>query len=92
MKLAETVTFGGSGLDRAAHLRGDPVALETALLNPDARAILFWRDKPMLAGAACDQLARLPLDHLILQQAGPLRVSGSKPATPSQPASGLSVL
>ena len=72
MKLAETVTFGGSGLDRAAHLRGDPVALETARLNPDARAILFWRDKPMLAGAACDQLARLPLDHPILQQAGPL--------------------
>ena len=34
MKLAETVTFGGSGLDRAAHLRDDSAALEAARCNP----------------------------------------------------------
>ena len=72
MKLAGTVTFGGSGLDRAAHLRDDSAALESARCNPDARAILFWRSKPLLTGETCDQLVRLGMDHPILQLAGPL--------------------
>ena len=72
MKLAETVTFGGSGLDRAAHLRDDSAALEAARCNPDARAILFWRSKPLLTGETCDRLVRLGMDHPILQLAGPL--------------------
>ena len=72
MKLAETVTFGGSGLDRAAHMRDDSAALAAARCNPDARAILFWRSKPLLTGETCDQLVRLGMDHPILQLAGPL--------------------
>ena len=48
MKHAETVTFGGSSLDRAGEIRTDTVAVETALQNPDARAILFWRGKPFI--------------------------------------------
>ena len=41
MKLAETVTFGGSGLDRAAALRG------TARATPheQSRTIVLWRGK-----------------------------------------------
>ncbi|HEV8033645.1 NAD(+) diphosphatase [Yoonia sp.] len=57
MKIAETVTFGGSGLDRATELRGQAVQLRG---QRDARAILMWRGKPMILG---DVLVRLPLDH-----------------------------
>ena len=63
MKIAETVTFGGSGLDRAAELRGDATTL---LADARARMILFWRGKPMIAG---DQLVRLPLDHAVSRDA-----------------------
>ena len=57
MKIAETVTFGGSGLDRAAELRGQAEQLQA---QGDARAILLWRGKPMIMG---DTLVRLPMDH-----------------------------
>ncbi|MCF2904799.1 NAD(+) diphosphatase [Octadecabacter sp. CECT 8868] len=70
MKHAETVTFGGSGLDRAAHLRADVTALEA---NPDARCILLWRGKLMVEGEGLG-LARVPLDHPVLADAGPVRV------------------
>jgi len=68
MKIAETVTFGGSGLDRAAELRKDASAMAA---RDDARIIPFWRGKPMFVG---DQLARLPPDHPVFQDAGPERV------------------
>ena len=41
MKLAETVTFGGSGLDRAAHLRGT----DAGVPQPGDAAIVLWRGK-----------------------------------------------
>lgn len=63
MRLAETVTFGGSGLDRAAELRGDPAALRA---RAGAVAILMWRGKPMLAE---DGLQRVPLDHQVMRDA-----------------------
>lgn len=63
MKIAETVTFGGSGLDRAAELRGDVPALRA---DPGAQAILMWRGKPMLEG---DALVRVPLDHPVMKDA-----------------------
>jgi NAD+ diphosphatase len=63
MKIAETVTFGGSGLDRAAELRGDAAALQA---DPLARAILLWRGKPFLQG---DALVRLALNHPIMRDA-----------------------
>ncbi|THH36842.1 NAD(+) diphosphatase [Aliishimia ponticola] len=69
MKLAETVTFGGSGLDRAAELRGDALALQGARLNPDARAIVMWRGKLLLSKTRPAGLVRLPLDHPILEGA-----------------------
>lgn len=60
MKIAETVTFGGSGLDRAAEMRGQAVALAK---QGDARAILLWRGKPLIAG---DSLLRLAMDHPVM--------------------------
>ncbi len=42
MKVAETVTFGGSGLDRAAQMRGDLGAIIAAKTT---RTIVLWRGK-----------------------------------------------
>ncbi len=52
MRIAETVTFGGSGLDRAAHLRADAAALPA---RPDAGVLPLWRGKPLFGadGAPC---------------------------------------
>lgn len=64
MQIAETVTFGGSGLDRAALLRKDPAALAAAL----ARGLVLplWRGKPLLAG---DAPGWLPAGHPVLAHA-----------------------
>lgn len=43
MRIAETVTFGGGGLDRAAHLRSDPPR-EGGVTLP------LWRGKPLCEG------------------------------------------
>ncbi|KQI72247.1 NUDIX hydrolase [Loktanella sp. 5RATIMAR09] len=63
MKIAETVTFGGSGLDRAAELRGQADQLRG---QSDACAVLMWRGKPMISD---DALVRLPLDHPAMMDA-----------------------
>ena len=57
MKLAETVTFGGSALDRAAELRG------SAQGQPQAgdQVILLWRGKILVDKAAETPLVRLRL-------------------------------
>ena len=60
---AETVTFGGSGLDRAAELRADFAGLAQLAAVPGARAITLWRGKPLVAGEGRDHLVRLPLNH-----------------------------
>jgi len=65
MKIAETVTFGGSGLDRAAQLRVQAVDI---VKQQDSRAILLWRGKPMLKDGA---LVRVPFDHPVIKDAGP---------------------
>ena len=77
MRIAETVTFGGSGLDRAAELRGDSAALAQLARSPEARAIALWRGKPLIADTPPDAdgrpgatLVRLPLDHPALDEAG----------------------
>lgn len=66
LKNAEQVTFGGSGLDRAAHVRDDAAALRGALADPSARCVLMWRGKPLVVGAARDALAKLAMDHPVL--------------------------
>lgn len=70
MKHAETVTFGGSGLDRAAHLRADTAKLEA---DPNARSIVLWRGKLLLEGEGAG-LSRVPLDHPVLGDASEMRL------------------
>ncbi|MEL6464690.1 MAG: NAD(+) diphosphatase [Pseudomonadota bacterium] len=63
MKHAESVTFGGSALDRAAELRGNPDAIAAALADPSARAVLMWRGKPLIQRTRPAALMRVRLDH-----------------------------
>jgi NAD+ diphosphatase len=65
MRIAETVTFGGSGLDRAARLRVDPEAVAAALCDPAARVLPVWRGKPLFA-AEPRLLAWLEAGHPVL--------------------------
>ncbi|MEL7114520.1 MAG: NAD(+) diphosphatase [Pseudomonadota bacterium] len=69
MKIAEQVTFGGSGLNRAAELRGDADALARQMSDPAARGIPIWRGKPLFLGEALAQAAWLPLDHAVFEDA-----------------------
>lgn len=69
MKNAEHVTFGGSGLDRAGELRGNPAAMAEALADPTARAVVFWRGKPLISTERPAGLIRLELDHKALKDA-----------------------
>ncbi|MEL6203834.1 MAG: NAD(+) diphosphatase [Pseudomonadota bacterium] len=48
MRDAEDVTFGGSGLDRAAELRGQPDVLAQLAAGAGARILPLWRGKPLL--------------------------------------------
>jgi len=66
MRIAETVTFGGSGLDRAAHLRGN--AFEVAALWAIGQVLPIWRGKPLFLD---DVLGWLPAGHAVLAHAGP---------------------
>ena len=66
MKNSEFVTFGGSGLDRAAHLRGDDDAITQLWAREDACVLLFWRGKPLISG---DAAVRLPTTHKVLKDA-----------------------
>ena len=68
MRHAEEVSFGGSGLDRAAEIRGDIPALAAAMQSPGARTVVLWRGKPLVRGDRPD-LVRLPLDHPVLAEA-----------------------
>lgn len=74
MKHAETVTFGGSSLDRAAEMRDDATALDAAYKDPASRAILFWRGKPLITPENPATLVRLPLDHPVIATASSERV------------------
>jgi NAD+ diphosphatase len=69
MKHAEQVTFGGSGLDRAAHLRGDVAAQNFLRGKSKARCLVLWRGKPLVQGEGRDTLAMVPMDHPVLSGA-----------------------
>lgn len=70
MKIAETVTFGGSGLDRAAQLRGQPDEIARLLKDPTTQALPIWRGKVLLAGAeGAPQIGWLAPDHEIFNLA-----------------------
>lgn len=50
MKIAETVTFGGSALDRRADLRSKPEMLAALMAQEDAGIVPLWRGKPLVTG------------------------------------------
>lgn len=62
MLLAETVTFGGSALDRAANLRGD--AVHIASLLQKGWVLPIWRGKPLVLDQAA--LAWVAVDSPVL--------------------------
>lgn len=68
MHMAETVAFGGSGLDRAAALRGDAAA--QARLLAAGRVLPVWRGKMLVA--ASGGLGWLAADHPLFGSAAPL--------------------
>ena len=63
---AEQVTFGGSGLDRAAQHRGDAEKLEE--LRKAGHAIALWRGKPLF-DYETKALMRISPDHPVLSEA-----------------------
>lgn len=68
MRNAEHVTFGGSGLDRAAHLRADAGTIAAMLADDDARVLPVWRGKPLFVGESrCPGWLRP--DHAVLKAA-----------------------
>ncbi len=69
MRDAESVTFSGGTLDRAAHLRGDAAALARLAADPTARTMVLWRGKPVLTGDTA-RLDWLPMDAAVLKEAG----------------------
>lgn len=62
MRTAESVTFGASSLDRAAHLRKSAAELAK---DPSARAIVFWRGKPLI-DIEHTTILQVSLNHPIL--------------------------
>jgi NAD+ diphosphatase len=66
MRGAEQVTFGGSGLDRAAVLRARPDEIAYLMAAPGARLLPVWRGKPLIAGEAGGWV---PLGHPVQDEA-----------------------
>lgn len=77
MKIAETVTFGGSGLDRHAALRRDVAGLAEALSR--GLVLPLWRGKPLMDGP---RPAWVPAGHPVLALAGPPVFLGLDEGTP----------
>jgi NAD+ diphosphatase len=69
MRHGEEVTFGGSGLNRAAHLRRDGAALAT--LRTTGRIMVLWRGKPLFLGPE-EGLCWIAADHPALPPETPL--------------------
>ncbi len=67
MRIAETVVFGGSGLDRTAALRKDPDHLAAELARGGILPV--WRGKPLVVSGGA--LAWLPAGHPALAHGGP---------------------
>ncbi|WP_076447970.1 NAD(+) diphosphatase [Roseivivax lentus] len=71
MRNPEEVTFGGSGLDRAAELRTDPAALAALWRSETARVIVLWRGKPLITQDKPAALMRVATDHPVLGDSDP---------------------
>lgn len=73
MRLAETVTFGGGGIDRDAARRRDAAGLAEAMAGPGARILPVWRGKPLFRGSERAP-GFLPGDHALIRDHGGDRV------------------
>jgi NAD+ diphosphatase len=73
MRDAESVTFAGGTLDRAAQLRGDAAAQAAMAAAGDARCVALWRGKPLLdLGDGATRLAWLAMQSPVFAgAAGP---------------------
>lgn len=69
MRIAEQVTFGGGGLDRAAQFRGESSAVFELLENENTLALTIWRGKPLTKGGEHPELALLPIGSKVLREA-----------------------
>lgn len=78
MRDAETVTFGGSALDRAAHLRADPARLADLLQT--GTVLPVWRGKPLLLQG--ERLAWVPAASPVLDHASETVFLGLDEGTP----------
>jgi len=66
VRIAEQVTFGGSGLNRAAELRGKSEEITRLIGDATALGLPIWRGKPLFRGADKDRLGLLPMDHPVM--------------------------
>lgn len=66
MRIAESVTFAGSGIDRAAWLRCDAAALALHLAARATRVLPVWRGKPLVGPEGA---GFLPADHPLFAEA-----------------------
>ncbi len=76
MKRAEEVTFGGSGLDRAAHIRKDTNALDKMLVDGTQCVVPLWRGKLLCRNDAdgAESLVFLGNDSPVLAKANSERI------------------
>ncbi|MDH5452026.1 MAG: NAD(+) diphosphatase [Paracoccaceae bacterium] len=66
MRLAETVTFAGACLDRAAWARSEPEKIAKLMAEGTTRVLPVWRGKPLFAG---DEAGWLQPGHAVLSEA-----------------------
>ena len=70
---AQEFAFAASGLDRAAEMRRDQAALQKMQRDPNARALIFWRSKPLIDRTADGpRLLRVAMDHPLVFADAPL--------------------
>ena len=69
MKIAENVTFGGSGLNRAGELRGKNEEIGRMLQDAAAKGIPIWRSKPLFAGDYQECGGWLEVGHAVFDHA-----------------------
>jgi NAD+ diphosphatase len=66
MPFEDRITFATSGLERAAHLRGDSAQIDALLVDPETRVIPVWRGKPLVDAQG---LAGVPAYHAVFSDA-----------------------
>ena len=72
MRDAESVTFAGGSIDRAAQLRGDAETIARLAADPAAGVLALSRGRPLVAGGAEPALAWLPADHALFATPAPV--------------------